>query len=413
MQNLTVGFQLDKRRVTKKGYPLKLRLTYYRQPRYFDTGIHLTIDEYQKLNNINSRGKLKEVRNKMEAIEKKAHSIIDRLGSNFTFEIFKDNYFNKPTSNDVIGLFRETIEQLKIENRIGSSKSYQSALDSFIKYKGKGRIISFLDITPMWLMKYQNYMVNGGKSLTTVGMYTRSLRAIFNKAIDRKVVDSERYPFGRGGYKIPASRNVKKALTIKEVELILNFVPKPDTWEETAKDLWIFSYLCNGANIKDICRLRHKNVKEDSIHFIRSKTERTTVNNQRTIIVPMNPLLKEILNRHSTKNLNPEAYLFPFLVKSRDSEQEHAITKLVTRNINKWIGRIGSKLGIESKITTYTARHTFATVLKRGGAPTEFISESLGHQNLKTTESYLDSFENETRVKYAELLTDFDKNKEA
>ncbi len=71
------------------------------------------------------------------------------------------------------------------------------------------------------------------------------------------------------------------------------------------------------------------------------------------------------------------------------------------------MNQIGETLGIESKITTYSARHSFETMLKRGGAPLEFISESLGHLDLKTTESYPDSFEDETKEKYANILTDF------
>ena len=71
------------------------------------------------------------------------------------------------------------------------------------------------------------------------------------------------------------------------------------------------------------------------------------------------------------------------------------------------MSEIGKELKIESKITTYSARHSFATMLKRGGAPLEFISESLGHGDLKTTENYLDSFEDETKEKYANILTDF------
>ena len=80
--------------------------------------------------------------------------------------------------------------------------------------------------------------------------------------------------------------------------------------------------------------------------------------------------------------------------------------KQATKTINKYCKRIGEELEIETKITTYTARHSFATVLKRAGAPIEFISESLGHKDLKTTENYLDSFENETRQVYQRKLLD-------
>ena len=66
--------------------------------------------------------------------------------------------------------------------------------------------------------------------------------------------------------------------------------------------------------------------------------------------------------------------------------------------------RIGADIGYDKPLTTYAARHSFATILKRSGAPLGFISESLGHKSLQTTEAYLDSFEDETRRKYAEML---------
>ena len=69
--------------------------------------------------------------------------------------------------------------------------------------------------------------------------------------------------------------------------------------------------------------------------------------------------------------------------------------------------RIGKGLGIDSKLTTYSARHSFATVLKRSGAPIEFISESLGHADLRTTETYLGSFEDSTRESFQKQLLNF------
>ncbi len=66
-------------------------------------------------------------------------------------------------------------------------------------------------------------------------------------------------------------------------------------------------------------------------------------------------------------------------------------------------------LGIDKKATTYVARHTFSTVLKRSGASTEFIQEGLGHTDIKTTEQYLDSFDKETKRELASKLSGFKK----
>lgn len=407
MRYLKTGFQLDKRRKSTKGYPVKLRVTYQRQPRYYNTGIYLSLIDFDKLNSINPRGYLKETKIKLESIEAKSIKILNDIEHNFSFDRFKELYLNKPKLADLTSVFDEVIGQLNIEGRVGTADSYFYAKESFRKYVGRNKKIQFNEITKEWLHKYQNYMQEQGKSLTTIGIYTRSLRTAYNYAVNEKIISKDSYPFGKGNYKIPSGNNTKKALTKKEISMIFEYQPEEGTWEEMARDIWIFSYLCNGANIKDICRLKQKNLHAKSIHFIRAKTERTTINNYKNIVVARLPQLDQIIKKHGSISLNPDQYVFPFLTGDETPERELAVTKQVTKNINKWMGRIGEKLEINKKVTTYTARHSFATILKRGGAPIEYISESLGHSDLRTTETYLDSFEDETKEKFAKLLVNF------
>ncbi len=87
--------------------------------------------------------------------------------------------------------------------------------------------------------------------------------------------------------------------------------------------------------------------------------------------------------------------------------RQYELIELFIASINDWMRKIRKKLGIEKNITTYVARHTFSTVMKRSGASTEFIQEALGHTNIKTTESYLDSFEKEVKKEFAGKLIAF------
>ena len=102
----------------------------------------------------------------------------------------------------------------------------------------------------------------------------------------------------------------------------------------------------------------------------------------------------------------PDAFIFGILDGSEDPLRQMHKTQYLTRAINKRMTDVGERLGI-GHISTYTARHSFATVLKRSGVNIAYISESLGHSDLKTTENYLASFEREERQKNAELLTRF------
>ena len=105
MKYLTTGIHLDRRRETKNGYPVKLRVTFFRHPRYFDTGQRLTSREFRRLFELNPRGKLKEVKAKLNACEKKAAKIIENLGEQFSFEKFKELYFGKSKQTDLIAVF--------------------------------------------------------------------------------------------------------------------------------------------------------------------------------------------------------------------------------------------------------------------------------------------------------------------
>ncbi len=411
MNTPTTGIQLDTRRETKNGFPVKLRVTFLRSPRLYDTGIKLSMTEFEKLKgDINVRGKLKDEKIKLGIIEERAVKIINALGEEFTFERFKEKLFSKPKQTDVMSMFGDYIEKLKSQDRIGTCISYTNAMNSIKAYLGT-RKLEFHSITPEWLDKYQKYMLDKGLSLTTVGIYTRTLRIIYNIAIDEEIIERKFYPFGKRKFQVPAPKNTKKALSREQLKKLFSYTPSiGKAFDIEAKlkalDYWKFSYLCNGANPADIFRLKHSDLSADSIIFIREKTKRSTVQNLKNIAASRTPEIESILERRSTPTGSP--YLFDILNGSESPEQEKTKITQAIKTSNKWMKKIAEELAIEQKVTFMTARHSFATILKRGDAPTQFIQESLGHKSLSTTENYLDSFEDKTKKKYASILTQFD-----
>lgn len=103
----------------------------------------------------------------------------------------------------------------------------------------------------------------------------------------------------------------------------------------------------------------------------------------------------------------PNNYIFPVLEHGITPLRQIELIELFVQSLNDWMFKIRKKLGIEKKVTTYVARHTFSTVMKRSGISTEFIREALGHTNIRTTENYLDSFEKEMKKEYASRLLAF------
>lgn len=116
--------------------------------------------------------------------------------------------------------------------------------------------------------------------------------------------------------------------------------------------------------------------------------------------------LKQIIKRWQ----KPKAeYIFQLVEANWDADTKHKNIKQVIKMVNKYIGLIAESVGIDKHVTTYFARHSFATVMKRSGVSTEYISESLGHSNMKTTANYLDSFEDDRHKELATVLTSFKK----
>ena len=138
--------------------------------------------------------------------------------------------------------------------------------------------------------------------------------------------------------------------------------------------------------------------------------ERTKKGNSKPVVVSLTKEIRNIINKWGNRPAKNDSYIFPILNNDLSGDQEFANIKQATKTINKYMKRIAKAVGIKQKVTTYTARHSFSTILKKAGASIEFISESLGHSNLQVTENYLDSFEDNTRRKYASKLTDFKQN---
>ena len=404
MQATTSIFH-DTRRAKQGGiYPVKIRITYQRKRKYYNIGTDLSKSDFDKVQGEKPRGEFKALSIKFNTLEARAIKVIEKLPQ-FSFDAFEKNFLEqKSTSQDVYSFYERYIQSLTDEERVGTASSYRCSFNSFKSYHP--RKLYFEKVTPDFLKDYERWMLSEGNSLTTVGIYLRSLRTLCNLAIEEGVITQQTYPFGKRKYQIPAGRNVKKALTLEDIQKIFDYQPQTD-FEARSRDFWLFSYLCNGINMKDIARLKYCNIGGDKITFIRAKTERTSKKNLKPIVAILTPEAMEVIKRWGKTQAYPESYVFDIICEGVTPQRERELVQQFTQTTNKNMKRIAAAVGIEENITTYTARHSFSTVLKRSGAPVEFISESLGHHDLKTTEHYLDCFEDDVKKQYASFLTNW------
>jgi site-specific recombinase XerD len=344
-------------------------------------------------------------RDSMNEMKKLYHAAASDL-KRFSFEALEEKLSNKTIEkqNDIESHYQAIIETLTKNKQIGTASSYKYSLKSLNEYCGKPDL-EFSDITPEWLKAYEAALLKKGKSRTTIGIYLRPLRAVFNQAVDEKIVTPDLYPFGRRKYEIPAPKAVKKALNKEQLKQLFEAVPLTPE-QAKAKDFWFLSYFCNGANIKDLLNWKWADFDGEAITFNRQKTIRTK-KDAKPLVVFLNEQAKSIIEKYGNTDRNSKAFMFPILSAADTPQEGFSKVQNFTRFINQNFLKLAKSVGINEPVSTYWARHTFATTAIRKGASLEFIGDALGHSDTKTTIGYFAGFESEAKKQFAQSLMDF------
>lgn len=346
----------------------------------------------------------KELRSQIDVHLDKAKWIIEDC-PNITQEEFLKLFKSEPKNEEVkeVGtrmslLFQEKIEELIVEDRAGSLFFYQQALLTFDRFH---KDFKLEDITVMWLKKFRADWLNKGNSNATAQIHFRSLRHIYNRAIKKKLIDKERYPFEE--FKIGTTTKSKDVLYPEQLKKLWAYEPRT-FGESRAKDYFFFLYLCNGMNFKDALHLKGSNIKGNLIKFNRAKTENTT-GDSKEIVFHLHDEVKRIIYRWGKFDTND--YIFPCLRGTKNNIERKHLKDIFARNVNRDLRPIGKKLGFEVNLTLNLARHSFATRLKLDGTPTSFISDALGHSSSSVTEHYMKSLPSAMLKKISDSLLEF------
>ena len=307
----------------------------------------------------------------------------------YTVETLVSHFHNQVRCATVVELYDKLIDDMKRGGKLGNAGVYKYSRTSLLKFTGQRLQIPFSDIDAVWLRRYENWLRTSDCGDTTISQLFRTLRSVFNKAVELQLVKRDYYPFD--AYKVSKfdTRTKKRAITKEDVRKVIALdLSQGYPSERLARDIFVFSYFGAGINFADIALLKYGNVRDGRVQYVRKKTGK-----------PINFLLTEemrnIIVKYQRQGQTDEDYIFPILDRRvhRTEQQRYDRTHKVLTNTNRWLRKIGQRVGIEH-LTTYVARHTFATVLKRSGVNIAIISESLGHSDLSTTQIYLDSFEN-------------------
>ena len=275
------------------------------------------------------------------------------------------------------------VEELEISNRHGTARAYRSSLNRLLEFTGNHRL-SFSDLTPGLLKRYEQSLLIQGCKRNTVSLYMRMLRSVCNQAVSRKIT---RLPVGLFDEVFTGTDSSdKRAVTPTVIRHLRELDLSGNIRLETARDFFLLSFYLRGIPFVDLIRLRKSDLKRGVLRYRRSKTGCL-------LTVSVEPCAQEIIRKYASKD-SGSIYLLPVLTKEGKGGYRQYQNAL--RRYNLHLHKLSSLLGLKTTLTSYVARHSWATAAYRQGIPVAVISESLGHSSEKVTYAYLASFDNRT-----------------
>ena len=377
--------------------PLALKLSQNYQTKKKSLGIKINIDYWDT-----EQSRLKENTPNKEYIQLLIDSEVQKLNKKILNYQIQNKEF---TIDDLLGItekkakaitiesyFNQTISQLKDMGKLNTASKYKFSLSSLSKFHPLN--IPFSQINFNFLQNFEIYLRKEGLASNSIATKFSCLKAVYNSAMQQKLFICEESPFKNfkvGRLWIPTQKRAiqkENIYELKELDLT-DFGKHPSPYLELAIDTFMFSYYTAGINFKDIATLKYKSIDTEHIYYSRNKT-------QKNLTIKLLPEALAILNKYLKKDFDIEDYIFPILNRHIHITEQQKFNRIqkTRRKINKNLKLISKDLNVNIKLTTYVARHTFASVLQKSGVNIGIISESLGHTNQETTQIYLNGFEN-------------------
>ena len=373
--------------------PLFLRLTHNRRTKYVALSVSVLPEHWNEKAQCltESCPEKRELQMQIDLRTNELNRKIKRLEA-LDMEVNFENLLDRTTKctpQFVDAYMERQIEQMKRAGKINTAIKYAATRSSLGKFHSAR--LRFEDITPKFLNDFAAFLHGDGNQPNSIATKFSVLKAVYNKAVADKIFICKENPFAT--YKVGKhwTQTRKRAVHKEDVQRLTD-AELPATrspYTELARDIFLFSYFSAGINFKDIATLRYADMEGDRIFYRRHKTGKQ-------MTCRLMPQAREIIAKYRREDAVSEDYVFPILDRRvHRSEQQihnrvHKVLTIINRELKLW----SERLGLTTKLTTYVARHTFATVLKRSGVSVALISESLGHSDLSTTQIYLDSFEN-------------------
>ncbi len=383
---------LDNRRPKADGiYPVVIRLTFNRKMTTFSSGVRIHENQWNgKVSQVfPSNANFQLLNKRITEFYLKVQKLVLELDAEqlFSFEALKERLqdgFKAPviSKSSVFKEFADKlVEDLISINKAGNAMVYKVAINRFNKYV-KNPKLKFVDINYNLLESFKRQLIKDGVKQNTISNYFRTIRAIYNKAIKAKLVDRSHYPFL--DIPIKTERTAKRAISIDDLVAVSQKALQPKSQEWHSRNYFFLSFSLIGMSFTDLAYLTSSNIKKGRLIYKRRKTGKE-------LSIKLHPYTEKLFSYYKGSS---SKYLLPILPADivEDSMKAKSLLMSKIKQVNKYLNRILEDSDIE--LTTYVARHSWATTAKRLGYAIEIIAEAMGHEHgNRITNIYLDSFD--------------------
>ena len=284
---------------------------------------------------------------------------------------------------NLFSFMRQVTAELQGRGNLGTAHVYRSCLNAILTFQGSEKLM-FRQLTPEWVKRFEVSLRERGCSWNTVSTYLRTLRAVYNRAVDQRKAAYVPHLF-RSVY-TGTRADHQRALDGEDMKKVFTRLPKSTAAPavRTAQDLFILMFLLRGLPFVDLAYLRKSDLQGNVITYRRRKTGRS-------LSVTLTPeamfLLQKYMNRDASS-----PYLFPILRSREGTQEAYREYQLALRGFNYQLALLGKLLGLKDKLSSYAARHTWATTAYYCEIHPGIISEAMGHSSITVTETYLKPF---------------------
>ena len=385
----TIKLKFRPSSVPKAEGTLYYQVIHKRKVKCISTEHHIYADEWdEKAETIvvtagsERKGALALMQCKIDWAFKQWHTILDRTErchKDYTVEDLCQAFCKEQTHKTVFVFLHEQATKKEQMKRLGTARTYGNAYRRFKAFR-EDVDLTFDELTPDMIASYEAWLIDRRLKQNSIRCYLRTLNTMLCKAVAEGLL-SNRNLFSH--VRLSYVKTTKRAISEKELKVIANLELPEHSTMALARDIFMFSFYMRGMPFVDIAYLRKTDLKNGMWTYCRRKTNQC-------LMVEWEKAQQKILDRYAHQTENGP-YLLPII--NKEDGTEYLQYQRMQTNINRALKKIGEMAELKMPLTTYVARHTWASVARDMNIPISIISEGMGHNSIKTTQVYLNSID--------------------